>query len=768
MPPEKRDIELGMSAVFDWSVWRSNESYTKRTLKTLKQEKIRFQTEYSNIAAAFETIEAFLQSALPEERLHCPQTYRVILKENPKNINALADMITANLISTSEKLNHISEFSKNLVDDKRHEIIGMACLELGMALVECDEIVDFEQMFTQRDRNEPIKQTLGDSVPIIEEIDSRMIKHLQYESKNDLELPTADAYATLFSSTRISIVRDRNLKAVLYLSEGLERHGSNLQNDELLIWKYYLAKAYRQLVSKSRNTGFEKHLHKEWRLKAMQLFYDVINGTDQMTTLSESKQEILTSVKARSYVNIGEIIQQIPQGEDTNYYFSYFQDTEFRTKLEMSPSNAFEVAKSIRHDDIYVLVHYAIHLVHYTKDLYKDSVQQEHNIEKAIGMLTDAIEQDEDYCMAHAVRMKAVTDLYSINYHSKSRENNNLLKLAEKDGEFCFSSYPTVHSLLDFSRIMHFLADEGKADVNQDYLQKALDVLVHIELKFQHHNLSWVYKERAKCHYSKREVVDALTYTEIAFYSNTKVKSWIYIKQLCNYFIEAIEGKKLEDSVLVFAFRRLKTAITTLLETRRVLAGLAKPGMPIPGEKTMKILEQSIEEYQNTFCRAMLKKQTHDWRSIKGYVNDILFNLDKKTKDVTSIMEKTAENNPKLLKIVKSSPNVVEDAFVHKVLSHVTTKIEGMSVPTDPSTSVQSSPLNWTDAFVAPGTYIPSLRGHRQSFNQAGKRYDFFVLHSEADNDWVVCCLLQQLEYGHYGFKGKKTINFRQMHSLPN
>ena len=432
MSPENRDIKLGMSTVFDWSVWRSNESYTKRTLKTLNQEKIRFQTEYTNIAATFDTIVAFLQSALPDEKLLCPQTYRDILKENPKNINALADMITANLVSTSEKRKHIMAFSKDLTDDHRHDIIGKACLELGMALVECDEFIDFEQMFTQRDRNEPM---LGDLAQAIEEIDGRMMMHLQYQSKNYLELPIADVYASLFSSTHLSIARDRKMKAVLYLSEGLARIGRNLQNDELLIWKYYLAKAYRLLLSKSKQTGFELRLHRKWRLKAMQLFYDVINGIDQMTTDSESKQEILTTTKARSYVNIGEIIQQLPQGEDTSYYYSYFQDPEFRTLLETSPLQAFEVAASIRPNDTYVLVHYAIHLVHYTKDVHKDSDQARDNNEKAISMLNNAIEQDEEYCVAHAVRMTALKKVYSINYQNRRRENRDftLLKLAEKE-----------------------------------------------------------------------------------------------------------------------------------------------------------------------------------------------------------------------------------------------------------------------------------------------------------------------------------------------
>ena len=200
----------------------------------------------------------------------------------------------------------------------------------------------------------------------------------------------------------------------------------------------------------------------------------------------------------------------------------------------------------------------------------------------------------------------------------------------------------------------------------------------------------------------------------------------------------------------------LKNAIDALLEAHRV-----KSDMPTTDAEAMQILEQSTEDYQNTFCREALKKHTYDWTSIKGYVNDILHNLDWKAKAVTKNMEKTAASNPKLLEIVQFSSNVVEDVFVHKVLCHIRAKIEGLSVYTDYQTSVQS-PLNWTDAFVAPGTYIPSFGGHRRPFNQAGKRYDFFVLHSEADNDWVVCCLLQQLEYGQYGFKGKKTIKFRQ------
>ena len=228
-----------------------------------------------------------------------------------------------------------------------------------MALVEFDEIVDFEQMYSQRDSNEPFKKKSGDSAQFVVEVHRALMKHLQFESKNDLELPIAEAYASLFTSTHTTITRDRKMKAVLYLSEGLTRIGGDLHEDELLIWKYFLAKAYKRLVLKSHQTGFEKHLHKKWRAKAIQLFYEVIRGTDQMTMLNENKKEILKTNKARSYVNIGHILQHLPQGEDKSYYCSFIQHAEFGKLLE-TPSIAFEIGKSIQSDDISVLVYYEI------------------------------------------------------------------------------------------------------------------------------------------------------------------------------------------------------------------------------------------------------------------------------------------------------------------------------------------------------------------------------------------------------------------------
>ena len=99
MPLENREIKLGLSSVFDWSVWRSNESHTKRTLNTIQKEKSRFHSEYINVTTALDTIIAFLQSTLLEERLHCPKTYKSILDEDPKHLNALTDMITSHLTS---------------------------------------------------------------------------------------------------------------------------------------------------------------------------------------------------------------------------------------------------------------------------------------------------------------------------------------------------------------------------------------------------------------------------------------------------------------------------------------------------------------------------------------------------------------------------------------------------------------------------------------------------------------------------------------------
>ena len=747
MSHERRYIRLGLSSVFEWSVWRFNESHTKRTLERIQKEKDRFNSKYIRVTAAFDTIITFLQSALPEERFQHLNTYSQILKKNPKHLNVFIDMIVENLTSTSIKKKHATALIKDLTDQEMNSIVGNACLELGMAYVEVHDIIDFEHMFTQIDRNMPVRQKSDASIQCLEEIDPRLKEHLHFKSKNDLELPMTDTYGKLFTLTHASKIRDRKMEAVIYLSEGLTRVSGELSKNELLIWKYFLAKAYSSLLFKSHQTGFEKHLHKKWRIKAMQLFYEVINGSDAI----HDDDETLNTNKARSYTYIGKLLHQIAQREDKGYIkdiCNSIHDAELKQLLEKSPLDAFEAAKSIRPNDISVLVHFGNYLVNYKQSEQRD--EEEDNIDKALVMLSAVIKQDEDNGLARAIRMTARKKKYTIttqnNYQPASM---NLLEEAVKDGEFCLSSFPSIRSMLDFSRILHWLADptNGKpgSEINEDYLQKAIGVLITVDSMFQHHNSAWVYKERANCHFIKKEVEEALIYAELAFYANRGVNVSISFTQFCNYFIDAIEGKRLDSSRAFFALRRLKTAIATLQKMYQ--------------EKSLQSqLHHQDDERTKTRCSTYLEKHLNKNSKIKKFVNDVLYYLDDTIK---SLKDDIMKPESSIDADIHNLPDDIYCVFVSKVLESVSAKIDSLSKDIDPETPRRLSKLDVKEMFVSPGTYIPSPSKFRQPYNQTGKRYDFFVLHSNADNDWVVCCLLQQLEYGQYGFKGKELAHLK-------
>ena len=765
MTHEKRDIKLGLSSFFDWSVWRSNESRTEKALSIIQKEQKRFQSEYKNVTTAFDNIIAFLQSALPEKRLVCLKSYRKIFETNPKNPNALIDLIIANIASNSEKQKHIFAFTEALTDGDRRYNIGKACLELGLALEQLDQTVDFEQMYSQMDRNMPFRQKYRTFLKCVEEIDPKLVQHLHFEhfeSENELELLGSDTYSTLFTWTPMSIIRDTKKGAVLYLSEGLKRIGEHLPQDELLIWKYFLANAYRLLVNRSHQTGFEMHLHKKWRMKAIQLFYEVIRGTDLM--INEHKKEILETNKARSYANIGEIVYTLPQKEDRSYYLSCIPEVDFCEMLENSALPAFETARSIRPDDITVLVRYGKFLLHYRPDVQRDPEQEQNDLDKALDMFSDAIKQDEGYWLAHALRMTAYKRKYQLEGAKRSNNSITLLENAEKDGEFCFSN-PTTSCLLEYGRVLHWLAEplKGKGDgqINHDHLQKAIDVLSTVDAKFQHHNSQWVYKERANCHFVKKEIEDALLYIELAFYANEGATISVNFIQLCNYFIEAIELRRMEESACAFAFRRLKTAVATLLQSYRVQFENLKSSLPDMDDTEMKIMEQYLEEFQENRCSAMMEKYTDDQQdSIKRFVNDVLYYHSKDTylnSMIEKIKEKIAEE-PNVHELLNANQTLVISGLICKALETVSGRTDSLSNCIRQHTSIWTSTLDVEEIFFSPETVIPSPRKNQQPYNQAGKRYDFFVLHADADNDWVVCCLLQQLEYGQYGFTGNINI----------
>ena len=765
MSLERRYIRLGMSSVFQLPVWRFNELHTKRTLDTIPKEKGRFNAEYHTVTAAFNAIETFLQSTLSGQRFQSVNAYRNLLKKDPKHVNALVDLMAANLSSKSEKQKLSDALKKDISDKQRNLMVGKACLELGMALVEVGQISDFEQTYnSQIDRNMPVIQKPETSLEHLNEIDPLLINHLQFQSENEIERLMADTYATLFTSSQTSVMRDRIMEAVMYLEEGLTRIGTDLPEDELLVWKYYLARAYKSLVFKSHKTGFEVHLHNTWRIRAIKLFYNVIHGSD--SNLNDVRKEILKTNKARSYVYLGEILHQKAKTEDKECWLNCVQDAEFLElldkdaefgelieKSEKSTLFAFNIAEELCPDDTVVLVHYGNYLVNYAHVTQKDS-DQEHDTDKAISMLSSAIEKDSNNWLAHAIRMTARKNLYTITTRKGSGRGTHTISLlqdAVKDGEFCYTYFPTIRSMLEFSRVLHWLADQTKTaigfEIDEHGLQKAIDVLVTIETRFGHHNSPWVYKERANCHFLRKEIEEALIFIELTFYTSKATVSVSFI-QLCNYFIYVIEGRRLESS-RAFVLRRLKTAVATLVETYRADVKMQQFGTPALDDAANK---QFISK-RDAFLNEHLNTNAN---SIKTAINDVLYFLDKTAR---AIINDVIKPDSQIAMEKTNLRGLLYCEFVSKVLERVFEKIDSLSEYVDHETPMWSSSLDAEEKFRSPGTNIPSPSKHRQPYNQDGKQYDFFILHSDADCDWVVCCLLQQLEYGQYGFKGEYKDN---------
>ena len=1144
-------IKLGLTSIFDRSVWRSNKSRTERTLMMIQKEQDRFYSEYNNVTAAFENIKAFLQSALPEKRIEYLKTYRSVLKTNPKNVNALLDYFVTGKASRSETQKLICDFSENLTHDERHDVVGKACLEIGLALVQLDQLVDFEQI----DGKMPVQEEYGTFLQRIEEVDPQFKNHLQFESENELDLTCSDSYSNLFASTSVTVIRNTKRDAVLYLSEGLQRIGEHLSQDESLIWKYYLAKAYKLLVTKSYQTGFEIHQHNKWRVKAVQLFYEVILGSDSGL---QDLRKILETNKAKSYAYIG---QMVSTTEDSSCYQSSIPDND--SEILKNPGHAFDIAMKISPNDYTVLVRYASFLLLPRPDANKQ-------LDKAIDYLSRAIQGYEGHWFAHELRMTAYKRKYQCEAENKCI---TLLKKAEKDGEFCFLASPTISGILDYGRVLHWLAvhfngkrdggiqndamqkdkyirddeidkdttqkeidirdndidkdttqkeidikdieidkgttqkeidfrdddiakdktqkevdigddeidkgttqkeiyirsneidkvttqkeiyirdeeihkdttqkeidirddginknttqkeidirdvvinkntaqkeidirdeevdkdttqkeiyirnndidkdttqkeidtkdieiDKGTTqkeidirddeidkdttqkeidigdneidkdttqkeidirdneidkvtmqkeidirddeidkdttqkeiyirdeeidkdttqkeigirdyeidknttqkeidirddeinkstmqkeidirvdeidknttqkeiyitddeivkdttqketdvrddeidkdttqkeidisdnendtatmqkkidirdheididttqkeivirenevnkdttqmaidirveEIDRDTLQKAIDILSSADAKFGHHNSSWVYKERANCHFIMKEIDEALHYIELAFYVSKVAKISVVFIQFCNYFIETIEGKKIEESACAFALRRLKNAVATLSQSYRQQFEILKSSV---NNQVMDSIETGLSQVHENQCNALLVKYQDEQNSVKRFINDLLYKYSTKRflDSMTQKVKDKFSEDQKMQELIDNKQNLVMNALICKVLGTVSEKIDGLSNNLRQNISTWTSTLDVEETFVAPETVIPSPQKHHRPYNQAGKRYDFFVIHADEDNDWVVCCLLQQLEYGQYGFTG--------------
>lgn len=747
MEEEARRIKLGLASFLDRTVWKSNAYFTDQTRDRIVKEQ-QLYSKYQCLTSAFENIKAFLESAVSHKRVACLFTYRQILKNDPTNLNALLGFNAVSTSSNTEKQSKISACSARLQTEvDRNIAVGKACLEIGFAMVQLNQQFDCEHMRTKISN----VQSSNDAYVqhSVQEIRSDLLQHLRFESENDMELPYTKRYSTMFTWNSSAAIHDTNKDAVLYLTEGLLRD-SSLCEKEALIWKFFLAKAMTRLVSKARHTALQ-NLQAKWIKKTISLFYEVIHGNE------------LAILQAKSYAYIGQIVStrhKLNEAENLcNFSDIKEQEESFKDILE-NPAYAFRIADSIYPNDNTVLVR----LGAYRIALTKSGVQAQQELDKAIDVLTCAIDMYPGYWFAHECRMTACKRKYDIQFQEATKKKNytdldyGLLEVAKKDAEFCLYANPTITNLLEFGRILHRIADppSKSKDIrvnnsNRDDIRGAIDVLDMIDVKFGTHNSPWVYKERANCHYFVNEIEEALLYIEFAFYANNETGLYVVFKQLCSYFITAIENKKNEVKSCFFVIRRLKTVFTTQLQWYNLQKQHVQTKLE-GKEEDLSSLDETLLEIIEKKCREL---QCGD--SFKRFINDFLYfySTDGNLLAIKNeIKKQTIIREPSVHDLLCENESILNTLLVYNVLNMAKEKAEEWTNGFSQKPQTWMLELDPDEDFVEPETYIPALPERLRSFSPTGKKYDFIILHANEDKDWVVCCLLLQLEHVQNGFKG--------------
>ena len=598
-----------------------------------------------------------------------------------------------------------------------------------------------------------------------------------------------------------------------------DQKAAKAQEDAQLIWKFFLAKSYNRLVEQVLFSSVKKDLLCKWSFEAIKLFCEVINGN-------------IPILRAKSYAYLGQMISKRKTiiGERVPENCNQYSDLE---EIWKTPDTAFNKALSISESDDTVLVRYGMFML---QDIDKT--------DKAIDNLTEAIRQNESYWFAHSCRMIAYKKKYSKQYAAAKSSGNyldldcSLLEKAKQDGKFCLKANPTTKGALEYSRILHWLAnlpkeykDRAPREIDEKGIRKAIDVLDKPTV--MESGVAAAYKERANCHYLIGELEEALLFMEAAAYSNRGPDVFgfglpVVFRQLCMYALEYVETKMdlKDEKNASFAVRRLKRVVRSIImEYKKILKNedarlidrddqgtnkkFIEPGTAteqtanietakqfkqplddtekinehLPKEDETVIFEDATDEeiealserlkvFHEEECKKLLKPEKDKYMTDKVFIDGLLAkynpkyladSLDKLKESLES--DKPESVKPKLHKMICNNKTVIAHKMVLNALNTVETRIdafvEEQKFSQNPSNVTLN--LNIDEDNERPEPLTPSFSQNNVPCNQAEKQYDFMVLHSDEDKDWVACSVLIQLEHSKVGFKGNALFSVMKL-----
>lgn len=739
MDVEDKHVNLGLSSLVGDAVCKSGELKAGNTLKHI--EKLQELLPYTCLTSAFNNTKAFLESLIAHESITCLNTYRVILSSDENNLNALLGFTKCGSSKAEKQNKHMRCREKLQTWAQREAAVSTGCLEVGFALVHLNEEMQTDRTYAKL-QTEKVLQT----EQFLKGINPDILNQLVFKTTMDIEFQHSKASLKRFAICSADAILDACLEAVRYLKEGLYRK-TLLRGGDRLIWMFFLAKAYNRLVDKASHTGVEKQLLMVWCLKSLKLFCDVTYGNEP-TLQAQSYAYLGQTISTRKKL-LGDSLPDCMQGQLLKCIWEI-------------PAKAFDIAKSFSPEDNTVLVLYG-----------KFLLVVEDDADRAIDVLTTAINKDDNWFPRY-YRMVAFKKKYRKQYNEAELKGDfsNLdcahLEDAKTDGEFCFKTNATTQSLLEYSRILHWLAHcpkeyQGRAcnEVDPNGIRVAIDVLSRIESDLGTHDISTVYKEKANCHYLIGELEEALLHMETAVYTNRKESVFriglpVVFRQLCFYAIEFVENKMSvsDGKSAFFAVRRLKSAVMSYIMTYKSML-LNEKISPDKDNKYLKDLDEYLLMIHQNQCRE-IELEVDQSISCKSFFDVLLENYNPKilNKFLDELSVQTRSDRPIVHPFLSIFKVYVAHKMVLNTLRTLNRHIDELTETCSQKPFNLALSLNLAKDFSNPDTVIPSFPETSSAFNKAEKQYDFVVLHADEDKDWVACCLLIQLEHSQTGFKG--------------
>ncbi|KAK3093644.1 hypothetical protein FSP39_018346 [Pinctada imbricata] len=717
-------ILLGHSNIFQKGPWKNDIYYANSFRETIQAD---LPKHADCLHSAYNNILAFLKNAETRGHSECRKICEQILKKDPQNINANLQLY--DISGSKEEKERILVTVGDIISSvsKDHNI-GVALIELGTALSTL--IPKYYEHDTEDAYDEEIA-TVFDSHSEMLEFKSD-VTNLDIPWRNELD------DSGIYNHEAKNVYRWYN--AVIYLKEGLYhlRNSHVVSSSELEIYRFSLAQASNRLSNVLLSSGGADYQRDHYSNASMRCFCEVVNQLDH------TRYGFYVS---RAFAYLGLMIQKKKNLEDASLavpeIFRRLTDLE---RIWKDPEEAYNIAVERFEPDIVVCTRYGKFLVNARR--YDEAISE---LQK-MTQLSPCEKWFPNYVMMSAYFFKYVKERDECQNRGQPLSTNakEFLGRVLEYGSICKKGQSTMEALYHYAKALFWagtefspsrdmiLTDEGK-------VKDALDVIKMIYEEYRNQDLSKIYKLHAECSKSLGNLEDSLHYMVCSFNASRRDPETVLpsFKYLCLYGLGLAQSSDVPESTKTLALRYVKFAIED--EVRfchfRFKDPDAAPFNDVDATVIQSILKENISSPLCKNIGTLEIPPCRRWYSIY--------------KEVRKLCDKFPEEMKLLLEYIHEKFMFVVGTQTMKVLTLIClgkdhkdwTRWYNRKYP---RTVNIHNPVD-VSLFFKP---MSILRKGNSRPVCTDLEYDFSVIHSPHEQDFVACHLRQELEEGLERFKG--------------